>query len=360
MSENNSLTKQKLLDEQIMSSRKEIRADRLDMSFGELMNMYMQDEIIISPEFQRAFRWTKDTQSKFIESILLGIPIPPIFVAETSDNIWELVDGLQRLSTIFSFFGILKDENKNNLVLEEGSILTELKGFSIKNIPINYKLLLKRAVCRIEVIRFDSEFDMRYELFNRLNTGGAKLSEQEIRNCIFRVHDNTFNAFLNRLSEDSVFQENIVIKQDEKETMYYQELVLRYFTLKNKGAKFETNIQRHMDKYMLEISKGESEFEYNREEEVFNRINKLLQAQDENVFKLGTLNFSTSMYDSLMISFAKYIDYLEGLTKEEVKARIENLKNDSRFRQNTGASSSSRYRLNLKIELAEEFFSPKE
>lgn len=159
----------KQLENQVEKSRKDIRSDRLDMSFGEIMNMYEEGELIISPEFQRAFRWGKDTQTRFIESLLLGIPIPPIFVAETKKNIWELVDGLQRLSTVLSFFGKLKDEEKNNLVLEEASILTDLKGFTVNDLPLNYKLLLKRAVCRVEVIRYDSEFDMRYELLITYN-----------------------------------------------------------------------------------------------------------------------------------------------------------------------------------------------
>ncbi len=78
---------QKELERQISDSRKEIRADRMDMSFGEIMNMYEEGELVISPEFQRVFRWKKDAQTKFIESLLLGIPIPPIFVAETGGNV---------------------------------------------------------------------------------------------------------------------------------------------------------------------------------------------------------------------------------------------------------------------------------
>ena len=107
--------KRKRLYDQVESSRKEIRADRMDMSFGEIMNMYDEGELIIAPEFQRAFRWGKDKQTKFIESLILGIPIPPIFVAETKGNVWELVDGLQRISTVLSFFGKLKDKEKNDI-----------------------------------------------------------------------------------------------------------------------------------------------------------------------------------------------------------------------------------------------------
>lgn len=344
--------KQKRLERQILDSRKEIRADRMDMSFGEIMNMYDANEIIISPEFQRAFRWEKETQTRFIESLLLGIPIPPIFVAETEENVWELVDGLQRLSTVLSFFGKLRDAEKNNLVLEKGSILSELEGISINNMPMNFKLLLKRAVCRVEVIRYDSEFDMRYELFNRLNTGGVQLSEQEIRNCIFRPYDNTFNKFIQTMAEKPFFRNIIKIRKEDEDKMYAQELVLRYFTLKNYGATFDKNIQKHMDQYMLKVSKGDIDFDYAYEEDVFKRTCELIGDLSENVFKLGSLKFSTSMYDALMINISMEYEKCCEYGDEELLSRIRKLKEDKEFRKNTNAASSSRYRLNSKIEIA--------
>lgn len=346
---------QKELERQISDSRKEIRADRMDMSFGEIMNMYEEGELVISPEFQRVFRWKKDAQTKFIESLLLGIPIPPIFVAETGGNVWELVDGLQRISTVLSFFGKLKDDKKNNLVLEAAPILSKLEGFTIDTLPLNFKLLLKRAVCRVEVIRYDSEFDMRYELFNRLNTGGVKLSEQEIRNCIFRPYDNKFNKFIQDLSEGKEFRNIIHIRKEEEEQMYAQELVLRYFTLKNHGATFEINIQKHMDEYMLKVSKKQVKFEYQKEENLFNEICTILNGLSINIFKLSTLNFSTSMYDAIMINFARNFEMIKSMSKDELVNKIDKLKNDKEFRKNTGSASSSKYRINNKIEIAETF-----
>ena len=344
--------KREKLVKQVEESRKDIRTDRMDMSFGEIMNMYDEGEIIISPEFQRAFRWGKDTQTRFIESLILGIPIPPIFVAETKRNVWELVDGLQRLSTVLSFFGKLRDKEKNNLVLEDASILTELKGFTIDTLPINFKLLLKRTVCRVEVIRYDSEFDMRYELFNRLNTGGVRLSEQEIRNCIFRPYDNKFNKFIQDLSKRKYFLDIVKIRKEDADRMYAQELVLRFFTLKNFGTTFDKNIQKHMDDYMLKVSKGEIIFKYKEEERIFEETCKILQNLQKNVFKLSTLNFSTSMYDALMINVALNLKQCSQYSTKEFYDKIEKLKKDSTFRKNTNSASSSKYRINSKIEIA--------
>ncbi len=112
-----------------------------------------------------------------VESILLGIPFPSIFVATNPDGKWELIDGLQRVSTVLSFFNELKDEDgnpypKNGLKLVEGSMLKGLKDITIDTLPLEYKLQIKRTPCRVEIILKESEFKMRYELFKRLNTGG--------------------------------------------------------------------------------------------------------------------------------------------------------------------------------------------
>jgi len=98
------------LQEEINEKKKEISTDGYPMSIGELMSLYKEGELDIHPEFQRFFRWSIQQKSKLIESILLGIPIPSIFVSQRQDGIWDVVDGLQRLSTIFEFIGLLRDE----------------------------------------------------------------------------------------------------------------------------------------------------------------------------------------------------------------------------------------------------------
>jgi hypothetical protein len=95
------------LSSDVESKAKEIHTDAYPMSIGELISLYRDKEIDIHPEFQRFFRWSSLQKSRFIESILLGIPIPSVFVAQREDGVWDVVDGVQRLSTIFEFTGIL-------------------------------------------------------------------------------------------------------------------------------------------------------------------------------------------------------------------------------------------------------------
>ena len=88
---------------QVEEKRKEIFTDSYPMSIGELVNLYKDGDLEINPAFQRFFRWTDLQKTRLIESILLGIPIPSIFVAQRDDGVWDLVDGLQRISTILNF-----------------------------------------------------------------------------------------------------------------------------------------------------------------------------------------------------------------------------------------------------------------
>src|SRR5271165_2683602 len=100
------------LQQEIDKTRAEIRTDGYPISIGEWMSIYEKGELEIQPEFQRFFRWSLRQKSRLVESLLLGIPVPQIFVAQRADGIWDVVDGLQRLSTIFEFAGILLDEQK--------------------------------------------------------------------------------------------------------------------------------------------------------------------------------------------------------------------------------------------------------
>jgi hypothetical protein len=104
------------LEKEIEDARRKVNTDQYAMSIGEIVTMYEKKEFVINPSFQRLFRWEDHQKSKFIESILLGIPIPPVFVFETDKAQWELIDGLQRLSTILEFMGLLLAPKTNKPV----------------------------------------------------------------------------------------------------------------------------------------------------------------------------------------------------------------------------------------------------
>ncbi len=301
------------LKEQVEHQRNLLNTDRLDVSFGELMSMYERKEIIIKPAFQRYFRWDDEQKTRFIESLLLGIPIPPIFVAETTDGVWELVDGLQRVSTVLSFFGVLKTEDeginkKNDWSLIEGERVEALEGFTYETIPNQFRLNIKRATCRVEILRWNSNYDMRFELFNRLNTGGSPLTTQEIRNCIYRDISSDFNDFLKKIASDQNFRELIDLSNEQYEQLYDEELSLRFISLYNNSGNIKTSIAQHMTNFMKSALDSKS-FDYKGLEKIFLEVFALLKPLGKEIFRQPDGNFATALYDVITIGVAENYSY---------------------------------------------------
>jgi len=343
------------ISDDVVKQRKEIKSDRLDMSFGEIINMYKEKEIIISPEYQRAFRWNNERQTDFIESILLGIPFPSIFVAANDDGKWELVDGLQRVSTVLSFFGeFTQDESKNNLVLGEGDILKSLRGMDASSLPLDLRLSIKRTACRVEIIQKESDFQMRYELFKRLNTGGEGLTRQEIRNCVFRGFKefHYFNDVIKEAAGNKHFKKMVWISDDDIQKMAYEENCLRFFALSTGMDTYkEQSIQNFFDRIMGEQCENPNKDMLEKTFSKFKEICEYLNQTEENVFKFARLNFSTSMYDSIMLSLMN-VENLNEIQIKDFVEKINLLKNIPDFKRFAGAASSSPSNIKGKIEIA--------
>lgn len=343
------------LEEVITKRRNSLKADRLDMSFGELMNMYEDGDLFITPEYQRAFRWSVFQQSRFIESVLLGIPIPPIFVAEDETGKWEVVDGLQRISTIFSFFGILEGTpDKNELRLCAGEMVPELDGVSIGGLPIRLKTTIKRAVCRVEIVRWDSNEDIRYELFNRLNTGASPLSEQEIRNCIFRSYPVDLNQVLRDVAGIKDFVDLINPSSAKKEEMFLEELVLRYFAFKHFDGPFKTTVPNFLSEFMRDVSKGERAFDLQGEKEDFINFVNFLNANFGAELFRPKGNFALHIYDSLSYSLPKMYPKIAGNEAKIIDA-INKLMHDEEY-QKIGVTTFSTTRIRNRMDRALEVF----
>ena len=154
----------KAIDELIEKRIGEVRIDSLDISFGELISLHDEKEFIISPAYQRLFRWSLEQRSRLIESILLKLPIPQIFVVENEDSTLELIDGLQRIIAVIHF---LQPEKLDAppLKLIGCDIVPELNGLFAEELPLSLRLRLKRAAVRMVIIKKQSKTELRYEMF---------------------------------------------------------------------------------------------------------------------------------------------------------------------------------------------------
>ncbi|WP_216593845.1 DUF262 domain-containing protein [Saprospira grandis] len=355
----------------------------MNISFGELVNMYRDNELIIRPEYQRLYRWTEDQKTALIESILLAIPIPPIFVLEVEDGRWEIIDGLQRTATIISFLGKLseaknysitprlEDEDEGEEHVTEGGmnkwklakaiLLPALEGYGFYDLPRKLQLNIKRAVCRVEILRSYTGKVMRFELFKRLNSGGSKLKPQEIRNAIFRTEDNGVRVadMLLELSQKDSFLRLVgnQLSAAEKQELYNQELVLRFLAYSNgRHQSISDKMEVFLDNFMQKLSKNPS-FEKEPFVSNFEKVfNLLLELGDENIFKNQGGQFTPALFDGICIgleqNFERFVDDYDALRR-----KIEELKEDAVFRQASGSASNSRSRTRNRLTRAVSLFS---
>jgi hypothetical protein len=231
------------LEGEIKQTSLSVKTDSYAMSIGELANLYRSNEIDLHPQFQRFFRWTPAQKTRLIESMLLGIPLPPIFVAQRQDGVWDVVDGLQRLSSIFEFMGELRraDGTKHEaLALEEAKYLPSLKGKKwdepadvTNSFDQSQRLFIKRAKLDVNIILKESDDNAKYELFQRLNTGGSQLSDQEVRNCLLIMVRPELFEWMQTLDTLTSFQESVALSDRALEEQFDLELILRFLVFRS-------------------------------------------------------------------------------------------------------------------------------
>ena len=232
------------LELEIKNARREISTDGYPMSIGELTNLYKEGELTIRPEFQRFFRWTDSQKSTLIESLLLGIPIPSIFVSQSETGKWEVVDGLQRISTILQLQGeLLKDGKKQpQLILQQTKYLPSLEGCAWTNqdpkkaLTEAQKLDIKRSKLDLKIIKRESSASTKFDLFQRLNSYGSSLNSQEMRSALLVAISADCFSWMESLASDANFIQCTQLSDRLIEERYDLELVIRFLILHNRTA----------------------------------------------------------------------------------------------------------------------------
>lgn len=273
------------LTDQVDEFSKNVKTEVQFYSIWEIVRLYENNELIINPNFQRLYRWEKQQKTDFIESLLLWIPTPSIFVSERDDWKWELIDGLQRISTILEFMWLLKEENlplqKINLIntwLLRAPYLTYLEWIWWDSLEDSLKIKIQRTRININVITKDSDESTKYEVFNRLNTGWASLTNQEVRNTLLLQFWRPFYDFLMELKEYDHFQNVINLSDKDIEREADTELILRFFSVKNYNLSSDWKIRNVSSFITLKMNDfiKDWHFDYQKEREVFIKTFKLL------------------------------------------------------------------------------------
>jgi AcrR family transcriptional regulator len=253
--------------------RRQVDFDTYDVTVDELLRRVEKGRIDVAPAYQRKFRWDKPRQSALVESIFLGIPVPPLFMATNASagkpNSWEVVDGLQRVTTLVNFAGNDLAREKigldgTPLKLEELDKLQTFEGYSFNRLPDDLRTLFEDRPLKVVVLNDKSDRRVRFDLFERINTGGIKLSHQEVRECVFR---GPFIELLEELAQRDDFNTLIHLSLNNQDDGTREEFALRFFAYLEKYEQFEHAVKEFLDEFTIaslkepDVKRREREFD---------------------------------------------------------------------------------------------------
>ncbi|AKA68646.1 DUF262 domain-containing protein [Clostridium scatologenes] len=311
-----------------------INIAQLTFSIFETVRKVERGDIQLEAEFQRNFKWLPDKKSKLIESIILDIPIQAIYLSEDDDYKYEIIDGQQRIRTIVEFVNN-KFKLQNTVLFKENKLFKDLEP-SIQRKIEDFQLV-------IFVVKKDNNPDIKFEIFERINTGAVRLNSQELRNCIYR---NKGIPFIKQLVKESDYRKLIKDKKVNINSMQDQELVLRFMSfyyrgIKSYGGNLKKFLNETLDNYD-DYRHRESEFK----NMFLNTVNSIYNVFGKDAFviknknKKGKLN--VALFEILMISFSKYDSDCIEKNKKCIKDKLEKLLIDNEsFRDSiVGASTT--------------------
>ena len=274
-------------------------------------------KLILNPEFQRKYKWDKDGNvraSRFIESCLMRIPIPACYFAENEDNYHNVIDGVQRITTIKNFFN-------DDFALEGLTIYEELNGKKFSELG-DLKGALETTTMRCVVLRKENPKELVHEIFARLNQGAVKLSDQEIRHAIY---PGTLDSLLGELGETEFIAE--FQNSKKKDDRSNEELVLRFFALDNDLTDYNNKLSEFLDSYMSGNQNLEIEAAQELKEKFENTLNKCIRTF-ERPFVDTTLEKprqSVAYYDLIMNSFMDLSDAFIDENRDELNQKFQEL-----------------------------------
>lgn len=349
-----------------------VKTQNIEYDLETLVKKIKRGTIKLDPDYQRRHRWSRETSSRLIESLILNIPIPLIYLSQdvdvdeddSDDNArYSVIDGQQRLTAITQYLS-------GDFALSDLQTLKELDGSSYKDLP---PFLIRRLEERtIKCLRIDSTVDaqVKYDIFERLNSGSIKLEPQELRNALY---GGPFNDLLKRLATDTNFRTLLHINLDNPinnsrvKKMEDAELVLRFFALGNNNYKtFKGGFKTFLDTEMEKLSLLDSE-QLSGLERTFLRTMEITRhffgdsafakfRCEDGVF-IEMSNFNAAVYDALSHAVAMEVDPLEpGITPEMI-TRFRSLFADSNFFASIEGGTADKAKVVARIDAARQVLS---
>lgn len=349
--------KDKLDSIQKKAKERTVKTQTIEYDLETLVKKIDRSIIKLNPDYQRRHRWSPDFSSRLIESLILNIPVPLIYISQDVDvdeevdeeiSRYSVIDGQQRLTAIFNFF-------KNKYALEGLEVLSDLNGAFRKDLP---PFLTRRLEERtIRCLRIDSTLDsqVKYDIFERLNSGSVKLEAQELRNATCR---GPFKQLIKRLAKNTDFASMAQLDPDGKrvQKMEDEELVLRFFALsyKNGYKNYKNGFKSFLTKKMEEFNKADIA-QINEMETIFNDTFSAISAslndtpfakyrsKDNQLQRMS--KFNAAVYDSIVVPISNLSD--KGSINSE---KFKNLFHDSEYFHSVEGSVNDVSKLSIRIQ----------
>ena len=320
-----------------------------DFSIREFLSMKQDGELILQPEYQRNFVASKQIASKLVESILLDVPIPVIYLAEEKDGSFSVIDGQQRLTSFLSFIEG-NFPNGDEFKLTGLKVLSDLNRKKYEQLDKELQTKVKTTTIHSIIIKKESNEDIKFEIFERLNTGATKLNDDEIRNTVYR---GPYIGQLAELSEHPVFH-SLVRKENFKNRMMYRGMILRFFALAEKSyINYKSPMKQFCNKELRDnrdLSDEKSAEYKNRFEHCVNLVKNVfgekafrryIPGDENNPGKWAANQINMALFDLQMVGFVNY-------SKNEVLANADAIREglldlmskDTNFQQLIGYKTS--------------------
>ena len=315
----------------------------------EVLHNKINRNTITYPKFQRNYVWSIKQASRLIESFLIGLPVPPIFLYTDENEKMHVIDGRQRLQSIIYFF---KGTFVNCRGIEKKFQLDSLNKHSqffekcFEDLSSTHRERLQNAVLRAMVVKQHKPDDTTsmYHIFERLNTGGTRLTDQEVRNAVYHGSFSEFLDLINRYDNWRIIlgKKNFDQKQKDKQ------LILRYMSLYHDEKNYTKPMRDFLSTFMKKYRNANNEF-LKQEERQFKATCDLI------VKHLGTkrpLNptgpLNAAVFDSIFVSFAKNLNTVP----TDIRSRIKSLIEDTEFLDLVGSATTDQPTVEKRLEMA--------
>ena len=332
-----------------------------DLSFREIISMYEEDELV-KPELQRKYVWDKVEASRFIESILMGLPVPSVFFAQSGSQ-KLIVDGYQRIMTVYDYVrGVFSADNKVFRLSNSNKINKRWRNKAFSELTTDEQRKIRSTT--IHVIIFEqkepeNDDTSLYQIFERINTSGRTLTPQEIRNCVYQ---GTFNKMLFELNKDKNWRALFGLKTEDSR-MRDIEYILRFFAMKSDKVKKKSSGQISLKKTLNEYMKDYA----NADENVINEFKVDFASTMKAIYdKIGTnafRNYSSgkftnkfhpAIFDAISIAVSETINCGNDFKSVNKKQHIMLLQNEE-FKDVTSMRTTNIENIKKRIELAHKF-----